>query len=228
MKKIQTPYDYKIPILYESKAEELEAYNIGFKQVFTDFEKISFGRAYGNTDSGKTEKYEEAMKSGNYITWKQMRKNYADCLDTNPFEVGDEVVCIKNSSDSPTKSVGSIHIVSTIEDKDIEYNGIGYTAQYKDFKLNSSLLAKDWRDAFIEEIGDIYVKDIYSSVKVLKCNSHAQLATSSSLLTYVSLFEKGGFWFNEDGLNFRILDNPLATYEHAKDFISSWKDRDRL
>ena len=228
MKKIETPYDYEIPILYETRAEEEEAYNIGFKQVFTDFAEISFGRAYGNTDSGKSEHYEEAMKSGNYITWKQMRKNYADCLDTNPFEVGDEVVCIKNSSDSPTKSIGSIHTVSTIIDKDIEYNGIGYTAQYKDFKLNNLASAKDWRDAFIEEIGDIYVKDIHSSVKVLKCNGHSQLSKSSSLLTYVSLFESGGFWFGNGNLNFRILDNPLATYEHAKDFISSWKDRDRL
>jgi len=227
MKKIETPYNYEIPILYETKAEEAEACNIDFKQIFTDIEEISFGILYGSTHNNKSEKYEEAMKSGNYIKWKQMRKNYADCLDTNPFEVGDSVVCIKNSSSSTDKNIGDVFTITNAIGRKINYKK-GFSASYKDFKLNSSLLAKDWRDAFIEEIGDIYVKDIYSAVKVLKCNSHSQLSKSSSLLTYVSLFEKGGFWFNEDGLNFRIVDNPLATYAHAKDFISSWKDRDRL
>ncbi len=227
MKKIEKPYDYKIPILYESKVEEKEAYDIGFKQVFTNLEKISFGILYGSTHNNKSEKYEEAMKSGNYIKWKQMRKNYADCLDENPFEMGDEVICINNSSDSTDKNIGDAFTITNAIGRKVNYKK-GFSATYQDFKLDNSRSNKDWRDAFIEDIGDRYGKDIYAGVQVLTCNNHAQLSKSSSLLTYVSLFKNGGFWFGNNNLNFRILDNPLATYKHAKDFISSWKDRDRL
>lgn len=86
--------------------------------------------------------------------------------------------------------------------------------------------AKDWRDAFIEFYANLhnYNKNEYSSANCLKITYCGCCTDYRILMEYVLLFKQGGFWFDGQGLNFitkGVGSDPLATYEHAKNFLKN-------
>ncbi len=234
MTKIEQRYDYIIPILYESKEEEKEAQLIGFKDIYVNYGKC-IGKNEGNTLSSSEESYKKIYGSGEYILWKQMRKNYVKHLDENPFEIGDQVKCIANSSNSSSKQIGNVYTIIQIENDRITYKD-EYNASYKDFKLNNintDTSSKDWRDAFLEDISSPnWVKSINGTSMTIRCERLDSCNKANHLLAYVSLFELGGFWLSSDSkLEFLIssMEHPkIATYEHAKKFVQEYKDKQKL
>jgi len=224
-------YDYSIPIFYKNIEEEKEAYSIGIKLHLMSYGK-SIGYGKDNTLSSSQEKYEDIFKSGNYIAWKQLRKSYAKYLDSNPFETGDKIVCIGNETNAKTKKIGDTFTVGKIKVNFIGYSD-GQSAIYTDFKLVLDLnFNKDWRDAFIEKLGKYYEKSNYADSWCIKCNNESICSDGAVLLSYVTLFQRGGFWYDiNEGLHFvvgPVKNHDTATYEHALKFINNFRSKDKI
>ena len=83
----------------------------------------------------------------------------------------------------------------------------------------------DWRDAFIDSGSE---KTKYSCADAIRIKKASSCDRYKALCAYVSQFELGGFWYDEiNGLHFvtdGIGSDPLATYEHAMEFVKKFKN----
>ena len=242
----QDKYDYRFPILYETNEEEREAFNLGIKKVYMGYNSNNgkcMGINSGHTDCTDEEKYKKAFKSGDYIAWKQLRKYYAKYLDSNPFEIGDKIECIHRTTKSTSKQIGQVFTIqgnALVGNKEFVLYTSGESAIYTDFKLHGDIIIsdynllsdKDWRDPFIQILNLNYTKSNYNAAVVIQCTKNVTCDHGTILLAYVSLFRVGGFWFDDDGMYFTTAGsgpaNPKATYQHAKNFIKSWKEKSKL
>jgi len=228
---IKHDYD-KYYIKYESQEDEIEAYNLGIKFIIT--KPDTFPALGINSDSTYTKGLTNFKKLSDPKTkpWSEIKKLYAKHLDYNPFNVGDTVECINNNIKSPMKKIGDIYTISRIKDDYIYYNG-NYLATYKDFKiiLDDKKSNKNWTDAFLEiDPLSRFQKINYSTQDTIMCENNAQANDGKNILAYVSMFNSGGFWLNEGKIYFVIIEDSkkIATYEHAKQFISNFKEKDLL
>ncbi len=229
-------YDYKLPIFYTSIKEETEAWIIGVKEVRRGYNS-SLGIKIDKTEPSFYKTSQDILSSGKYILWKQLRKKYAKYLNKNPFEKGDKVICIANSSQSPNKIIGKEYIIYTSTELKIQYEK-HYSATFKDFKLISNQYSlnqlKDWRDAFLEDnLSNLnWTKSIDGSSKTIICTLLGFHNKANALLAYVSSFELGGFRLSEDNkleVLISTTSHPeIATYEHAKKFIKNFKDKEKI
>lgn len=227
-------YNYKIPILYQAEGEEEEAFNIGVKEVDTSStvngrSLLAIGRGRGATDRPGEDSFDKNYASGNYIEWKKLRKYYAQYLDENPFEIGDKVRCIDDTSSRGNKVKGELYTIENLIDDDIQYSN-NSSSSYKYFELHLPEL--DWRDAFIEKLGNRYTKVESSDRKAIRVSREGKCDHPAVLLAYVSSFRAGGFWYEpEGGLDFVLSgSNTLdtATYQHAKQFINDFQSKHKL
>ncbi len=227
-------YDYKIPILYESKEEEEEAFDLRVKTVDTaNYDNgIAIGIEKTSTHSGKNTGFVKNYKSGNYIKWSQLRKYYAKHLKSNPFKKGDKIRCI--SDPCSTKQVGDIFTVYN-EPRQAHsnvYYKSGYSSNYKNFELAEDIVPfsnqdpdKDWRDPFLKNTAS---KIEYSGADAILIQSSSSCTTYSALMNYVTQFKNGGFWYSGGKLHFVTASsnsNKLATYTSAKQFLIEWNEK---
>ncbi len=225
-------YDYILPILYENREEEQEAVDIGVKTTTISSTGRSMGKSNGSTYLTSQEFFKDNYRTGNYIKWKQLRKYYARHLESNPFEKGDKVRCIKNTTGSPDKSVGDVF---TIERKNSDPIYIHYkqnfSATYKDFEFIFPLTTnsdKDWRDPFITDDEEKIKSSGADTILIKRCGTCNEYA---ALMAYVTQFKSGGFWFEKDKLYFvtnGTESNKYATYESAKQFLIEWNEKELL
>ncbi len=228
-------YDYKIPILYESKLEQSEAFNLNVK--FIDTNSVSsypaIGTSAGSTHSGKEEQFIKNYKSGNYIKWSQLRKYYAKHLDSNPFNKDDKIRCI--ATPNSQRQTGDIFTVyKEPKSPDVHYKD-GFSSHYANFELAEDIvpfsnlnLDKDWRDPFLKNTA---TKVRHSDADAILIQSSSSCTTYSALMNYVTQFKNGGFWYSDGKLHFvtnSSNSNKLATFESATQFLIEWKEKKLL
>ena len=224
-------YNYDKYIMYQDREEEEEAAELKIKNVVTDHTAFPLiGKTNGATFSKLEDKWKELYNSGKTIEWKELRKQYAKYLDTNPFEVGDIVKCIDLDSSPGSEKIGETYkVLDKIGDK-IKYSESEYSP-YINFTLEKQI-AKDWIDEFLTILPDRYSKITYSGANTLTTNRESTCTVPACLMAYITLFSSGGFWLENGNIHFVVngssKSHSKATAEHAREFIEQWKQKDKI
>ena len=224
-------YHYNKYIIYQNTNEEKEAYDLKIKHVFTKIQNFPLIGKTKSSTYGRTEReWKELYNSGKTIEWKELRKQYAKYLDTNPFEAGDIVKCINLDSNTGSKRVGETYKVLDKRGDKIKYSESEYSS-YINFTLEKQT-AKDWIDEFLKILPKRYSRITYSGVETITTNRESTCTMTLTLMAYITLFSNGGFWLESGHIYFVVngssKSHSKATAEHAREFIEQWKQKDKI